>query len=210
MNMGRIVLGLLGIVISGCVVTTTTRVVEMDRLDQQLSDNDNRGYLTGKPSEEEMSSRKTTRQVIRTDIELPTISELQRPPTKDEELDGNRGYLQQKGYQPAPKVSSLTQEFDAEMEAAEPAVLEEDFAQEAIEQLEPIVTAESQTAKEPVKETLFEEYVIQKGDTLQSIAAKPNVYGKSSKWVKIYDANKDVIKNPNRVYPGLKIRIPKE
>lgn len=205
MSTKRIGIGLLGIFLSGCVVTTTTRVVEMDRVDQQLSGSDNRGYLAGKPSEETIQPRKTTRQVIRTDVELPTLSELQRPPSKDEELDGNRGYLQQE-YNPLPRTSSVVQESDPEMEAAVPADQEDDFAQEAVQQLEPLMTAETQAVQEPK----FEEYVIQKGDTLQSIAAKSNVYGRASKWVKLYGANKDVIKNPNRVYPGLKIRIPRD
>lgn len=205
MNSQQISFGLLGVLLSGCVMTTTTRVVEMDRVDQQLSGNDNRGYLVGKPSEEEIQYRKTTRQVIRTDIELPTLSELQKPPTKDEELNGNRGYLQQE-YNPSPKTSSVVQESDSEMDAEISTDQEENFTQEAVQQLEPMMTAETQAAKQ----LKFEEYVIQKGDTLQSVAAKPNVYGKASKWVKLYSANKDVIKNPNRVYPGLKIRIPRD
>ncbi len=205
MNTKRIGIGLLGIALSGCVMTTTTRVVEMDRVDQQLSGSGNRGYLAGKPSDEgETQPRKTTRQVIRTDIELPTLSELQKPPSKDEELNGNRGYLQQE-YNPSPRTSSIVQEPDSEMETEFSTDQEENLA-EAVQQLEPLMTAETQAAKE----AKFEEYVIQKGDTLQSIAAKPNVYGKASKWVKLYGANKDVIKNPNRVYPGLKIRIPRD
>jgi LysM repeat protein len=196
---------LVSVLLSGCVMTTTTRVVEMDRVDQQLSGSGNRGYLAGKPSDGgETQPRKTTRQVIRTDIELPTLSELQKPSSKDEEPNGNRGYLQQE-YNPSPMTSSVAQEPDSEMEAEVSTHQEENLA-EAIQQLEPLMTAETQAAKE----TKFEEYVIQKGDTLQSIAAKPNVYGKASKWVKLYGANKDVIKNPNRVYPGLKIRIPRD
>ena len=204
MNLRKLSIVVAGIFLSGCVVTTTTRVVEMDRVDQQLSGSGNRGYLAGSSSEEETQPRKTTRQVIRTDIELPTLSELQKPPTKDEDLNGNRGYLQPE-YNPSPKTSSVVQESAPEMEAEVSTDQEENFAQEAVQQLEPLMTAETDAAKEPK----FEEYIIQKGDTLQSIAAKPNVYGKASKWTKLYSANKDVINNPNRVYPGLKIRIPR-
>ncbi|MDP1853169.1 MAG: LysM peptidoglycan-binding domain-containing protein [Candidatus Omnitrophota bacterium] len=53
-----------------------------------------------------------------------------------------------------------------------------------------------------------EEYVVQKGDTLQKISSK--FYGTTKKWAKIYDANKNVLKSPDRVYPGQKISIPKE
>ncbi len=30
------------------------------------------------------------------------------------------------------------------------------------------------------------------------------------KWVAIYNANKDVIEDPNKIYPGMKLRIPKK
>ncbi|MCC6758854.1 MAG: LysM peptidoglycan-binding domain-containing protein [Candidatus Omnitrophica bacterium] len=50
------------------------------------------------------------------------------------------------------------------------------------------------------------EYVIQKNDTLQKISKK--VYGTYKKWYQIYEANKDIITDPNRIKPGLTIRIP--
>lgn len=52
------------------------------------------------------------------------------------------------------------------------------------------------------------EYVIQKGDTLSGIAKKE--YGKSYRWKYLYQLNKDKIKNPNKLRPGLKIIIPVE
>lgn len=51
-------------------------------------------------------------------------------------------------------------------------------------------------------------HVVKKGDTLWDLAQK--YYGKSSLWRKIYDANKKVIgKNPDKIYPGQKLTIPK-
>lgn len=49
-------------------------------------------------------------------------------------------------------------------------------------------------------------YVVQKGDVLGTIAQK--VYGTSKKWQKIYDANRDVLKDPNSLKVGMKLRIP--
>ena len=50
------------------------------------------------------------------------------------------------------------------------------------------------------------EYTVEKDDTLQKIAKK--VYGSYGKWTKIYDANKDIIKNPNVLRQGMKIVVP--
>lgn len=51
-----------------------------------------------------------------------------------------------------------------------------------------------------------QEYTIEKDDTLQKISQK--FYGTTKHWMKIYEANKDVIENPDRVKPGMVISIP--
>lgn len=56
-----------------------------------------------------------------------------------------------------------------------------------------------------VKEKV-EYYVIQKGDTLSAIAKK--YYGKANLYPRIFEANREVIKDANLIYPGQKIRIP--
>jgi len=48
--------------------------------------------------------------------------------------------------------------------------------------------------------------VVKKGDTLSSLAKK--AYGRASAYTKIYEANPDLIKNPNRIYIGMKLRVP--
>lgn len=53
----------------------------------------------------------------------------------------------------------------------------------------------------------YETYVIQKGDTLSKIAKKK--LGSASRWKEIYELNKDIIKNPNKIYPKQKIKLPK-
>jgi len=49
-------------------------------------------------------------------------------------------------------------------------------------------------------------YTVQKDDTLQKISKK--VFGSYGKWYKIYEANKDKIKNPNVLKPGTVLTIP--
>lgn len=50
-------------------------------------------------------------------------------------------------------------------------------------------------------------YVIQKGDTLWKIAEK--AYGNGAKYTRIVEVNREVIKNADLIFPGQKIRIPK-
>jgi nucleoid-associated protein YgaU len=49
-------------------------------------------------------------------------------------------------------------------------------------------------------------YVIERGDTLSAIAKR--FYGKASLYPKIFEANREVIKDPDLIFPGQKIRIP--
>jgi len=51
-------------------------------------------------------------------------------------------------------------------------------------------------------------YVVKKGDSLWKIAGK--VYHNPLKWPKIYRANKEKIKHPNKIYPGQVLTIPWE
>ena len=52
----------------------------------------------------------------------------------------------------------------------------------------------------------FVDYKVEKDDTLQKISKK--FYDSYSKWPQIYEANKSVIKDPNRIKPGITIKIP--
>lgn len=47
---------------------------------------------------------------------------------------------------------------------------------------------------------------VQKGDTLGKIARQ--YYGDASLYMTIFEANKDLLKDPNRIFPGQKLRIP--
>ena len=49
-------------------------------------------------------------------------------------------------------------------------------------------------------------YVIKSGDTLSAIAKQ--FIGDASKYPAIFEANREVIKHPDKIFPGQKIRIP--
>lgn len=60
--------------------------------------------------------------------------------------------------------------------------------------------------EEAVSRGNFQKYIVQKGDTLQKISQK--LFGTTKKWTKIYEANKDKLKAPNKIYPGQALNVP--
>jgi nucleoid-associated protein YgaU len=51
-----------------------------------------------------------------------------------------------------------------------------------------------------------QQYTVKPGDTLARLAQQ--FYNSASKWGKIYEANKDQVKNPDYIYIGMKLIIP--
>jgi nucleoid-associated protein YgaU len=49
-------------------------------------------------------------------------------------------------------------------------------------------------------------HVVEKGDTLSAIAKK--YYGKAGAYMKIFEANRDILSDPDKIKPGQKLRIP--
>ena len=49
-------------------------------------------------------------------------------------------------------------------------------------------------------------YEVRSGDSLSKIAKQE--YGNANEWRRIFEANKDVLKDPDKIYPGQKLRIP--
>lgn len=78
----------------------------------------------------------------------------------------------------------------------------------------PVVHAEAQIPAEqlPSKEEAAKHawtsrtHVVQKGDTLSKIAKE--VYGNAGKYTVIFEANKPMLSDPDKIYPGQTLRIP--
>jgi nucleoid-associated protein YgaU len=49
-------------------------------------------------------------------------------------------------------------------------------------------------------------YVVQSGDTLSKISKQ--FYGDANKYNQIFEANKPMLKSPDKIYPGQNLRIP--
>lgn len=65
-----------------------------------------------------------------------------------------------------------------------------------------VESGSSSTAPSPTGRS----YTVQKGDSLSKIAKRE--YGDAQQWRKIYEANRDLIANPDLIYPGQVFRIP--
>jgi nucleoid-associated protein YgaU len=65
-------------------------------------------------------------------------------------------------------------------------------------------TAPTPAAPSPAPDEI---YVVVAGDSLSKIAKR--VYGEANQWHRIHEANKDLIKDPNLIHPGQKLKIPR-
>jgi LysM repeat protein len=75
----------------------------------------------------------------------------------------------------------------------------------------PVFVLEEDTVAvvEPVAETpaaKCEMYTVEKGDSLWKISKK--FYKRGTEWKRILDANKDVLPTPDKIKPGMQLRIP--
>lgn len=68
------------------------------------------------------------------------------------------------------------------------------------------VAAPPAEASAPEPEEKVEYYVIESGDTLGKLAKK--YYGNAMDYPRIFEANREVIEDPDKIYVGQKIRIP--
>ena len=49
-------------------------------------------------------------------------------------------------------------------------------------------------------------YVVKSGDTLSKIAKQE--YGNANSWNRIFEANRDILKDPDKIFPGQTLKIP--
>ncbi len=144
-------------------------------------------------------------------VEVDTLEE-EKAPTK-EQIKANAHKIKAKG-----KIDK-TDTFNKVIVAKDTTANQNDdtdLAQLSDEINNILKEAESSAAKEDnaVLESELQEranelryYVVKPGDTLGGIALK--VYGAASMYMKIYKANPDLIKNPNKIYVGQRLRVPR-
>ena len=77
----------------------------------------------------------------------------------------------------------------------------------AVGNISGIASVEDQVKTDaPAAESQF--YTVKSGDTLSAISKQ--VYGNANLYNKIFEANKPMLKSPDKIYPGQVLRIPEE
>jgi nucleoid-associated protein YgaU len=108
-------------------------------------------------------------------------------------------------------VSVIPRTPEPNVPAAEPAPQETPPASPPAV-VEPVVAKEPNSPQDSTVHEQTEKietqrfHIVRRGDTLSEISQ--TYYGSSAKWRKIFDANKEMIKNPDRLTPGQKLIIP--
>ena len=82
-----------------------------------------------------------------------------------------------------------------------------DAAAEAVPD-QPATAATELPAESTETESKQSTYTVQSGDTLWKISE--NHYGDGSKYMKIFEANSDLLDNPDQIFPGQELVIPGE
>jgi nucleoid-associated protein YgaU len=178
-------------------------IQDKERVDQDMEGNS--GYLLGTPKEPVAKSSKTTRRVYV--VEFSKSADKVAVQEKTVVDQAGAGAVEQ-NMDAANLIPSVAEPMVAE---SEPVVYESEPVAEILTE-EPQVEMPRIDDNSVVEEFLatgeYTDYVVEKDDTLQKVSKK--FFGNYSKWTKIYEVNKEKIKSPDHIKPGMTIRIPKE
>ena len=67
-------------------------------------------------------------------------------------------------------------------------------------------TPDSSNVKGGSSSTATKIYEVVSGDSLSKIAKRE--YDNANEWKRIFEANRDILKDPDKIYPGQKLKIP--
>lgn len=156
-------------------------IEDKPRVDQEVSGN--QGYLQGKSDELPTRKKKTRKMYV---LEISKEAEEAQDITIETQEKAKPTYEESMNL-PAQESKPVTN-FDTDL----------DIPSFDDESMDMPASQEGQVVQ----------YTVEKDDTLQKISQK--FYNSHSKWPKIYEANKDKIKNPDRIKPGIVLSIPLE
>jgi nucleoid-associated protein YgaU len=125
--------------------------------------------------------------------------QLNNPPGQLKKVTENHG----------PEVSQVEVKPKAETIVPAPSAAATDEAEKiAPTSVEPVVVASAQSDGESSKVPESKFYTVQPGDTLSKIAETEYGHGHGGKYHLIFEANKPLLSDPDKIYPGQVLRIP--
>ncbi len=178
----------LGTACSSSKIATRFYAEDKPRVDQEIYGN--AGYIMGGPEEPIPPPEKKTRKIyileFSQDVDQPVPDgTLYERDSKNDKGPGDLDLPPRKKVkvEPAPAVPKIAlPEFD---------------------EMDETSSADTGTSTRDI----LTEYTVEENDTLQKISKK--FYDSYSKWHKIYEVNKSLIKDPNFIKPGIVIKIPR-
>ncbi|MFH0877948.1 MAG: LysM peptidoglycan-binding domain-containing protein [Candidatus Omnitrophota bacterium] len=133
---------------------------------------------------------------------------------------GNQGFLMGQSSEPPAERKLTRRTYVTEIELGFPGKKKKAKTATAGTSSQMVV----ESVQEPAGESVIEEemtqeaspkvagnvttYTVQPNDTLQKISLK--LYGSTKQWKKIFDANSDRLKSPDRIYAGQVLNIPQD
>jgi hypothetical protein len=197
----NLLLVLLLMVVCGCIKTKTK---EITMPDQELKGN--RGYIQGTPPALKEETRVKKKKIIEFEVEVPPIFEKSRKRVvEDKDIWGNQGYIYKRGKK--MKYIYIGPPEEEEIELEEEKIKEPELEEEEYMDLEERSEVEEGALEIPPDvEVRYVEYRVSEGENLWMIAKK--VYGDPTKWILIYEHNKEVIDDPQTIRPGTLLKIP--
>jgi NitT/TauT family transport system substrate-binding protein len=107
--------------------------------------------------------------------------------------------------EPGP-TTDVTKERPAPVEARAKAPIAEEKPKPVAKQLPASTERATATPVTAKTKAATQEYTVKAGDTLSKLSER--FYNSTYKWERIYEANRDTVKNPHYIYIGQKLMIP--
>ncbi|MFC1514440.1 LysM peptidoglycan-binding domain-containing protein [Candidatus Omnitrophota bacterium] len=197
-------IGLTALLVYGCTVRTYT--VDKPRVDTDVTGN--QGYISGQgkadvdPDKPQLSS---TRKVTVVEVELKNKDDkgASSAPAQAQAEAGSAVSAKQATEAPA--------ELFEEVDTRQPAMADETDGS-VYEQFEEEFEMEPEFVQTPASTSKAKQeykiYTVQKDDTLQKISYK--FFNTTKRWTEIFEANKDILSAPDKIYPGQVLKVPVE
>jgi nucleoid-associated protein YgaU len=118
----------------------------------------------------------------------------------ESDVDGLMALTPEELYKRRAEIDQLQAKLD-EMKKSKIAALTE------MQDLIAIVEGKITQLRNRMPKAVYDEYTVLKGDYLWKISRKQDIYGDPYQWMRIYSYNREMIKDPNLIYPKWNLKI---